>query len=149
MITWIVLADRTRAAIRRQRKLGGPFELVQELEHAASRLMDRELGTDRPGRTIDGSGTRRHALEAHESPHEHEAKVFAREIAAQLAAARTSRRYDALVLVAEPRFLGMLRDALDHATRQRVRAEIPKRLLDATDADLAQHVADAPSVASR
>lgn len=143
MITWVVLADRSRAIVRRQRVRGGPFEQVQDMEHPAGRLADREMGTDRPGRSFDGGRARRHALSGRESTHEHEAAVFAREIASALATAAGARRFDALVIAAEPRFLGVLRDALDHATRQRVRAEIGKRLIDASDAELARHVADA------
>lgn len=108
-VTWVILADRARVAIRRQRTLGGPFELVQELAPSAG-------------------------------PRGHEAKAFAREIAGELATARTAQRFDALVLVAEPGFLALLRDALDHATRRRVRSEIPEQLLDASDAELARQI---------
>lgn len=139
-VTWIVLADRTRASIRRQRTPKGPFEHVEDIDHPDGRLHTSQLGTDRPGQTSDSAHGHPHAFEPHETIAEHEAHSFAKAIAHRLHAASNARRFDALVLVAEPRFLGLLRAALDHATQQRVRGEIRHRLVDASDADIAQHL---------
>lgn len=139
-VTWVVLADRTRASIRRQRTAHGAFEHVEDLDHPEGRLHSAQLGTDRPGQTVDSSHGRPHAFSPHETMEEHAAHTFARTIAHRLTAAGNARRFDALVLVAEPRFLGLLRAALDHSTQQRVRGEIRKHLIGATDADIAQHL---------
>jgi protein required for attachment to host cells len=133
--TWIILADRTRASIRRRRTMQGRFEHIEDVEHREGRAHLDELLTDRAGQSTD-SAHHRHAFAPHTNTHDHEAEVFAREIARRLAIARGTRRFDAVVLVAEPRFLGVLRTALDPAERRLVRGEIPKRMLDATDAEL-------------
>ena len=140
-VTWVVIADRARASIRRQRSLHSAFDHVDDLDHPEGRLHAAELGTDRPGQVIDGHGTP-HATEPRQTAQEHETISFARTIAHRLSAAGVARRFDALVLVAEPRFLGVLRAALDHGTQQRVRGEVRKRLIDATDADIAKHLID-------
>ena len=141
-VTWIVLADRTRASIRRQRTLRGPFEHIEDLDHPEGRLHAGALESDRQGQTVDSSHGQPHGFSPHETVEEHLSAGFARTIAHRLSTAATARRFDALVRVAEPRFLGLLRGALDHGTQQRVRGEIRKRLVDATDPDLAQHLAD-------
>jgi protein required for attachment to host cells len=139
-VTWIVLADRVHASIRRQRAPHGPFEHVEDIDHPEGRLHAAQLGSDRPGQTLDSSHHRPHALEPHETMEEHEARAFARTIAQRLTAACNARRFDALVLVAEPRFLGLLRGALDHPTQQRLRGEIRRRLIDASDTEIAQQL---------
>ena len=123
---WIVVGHRAGARILRHTRTG--FRLVSEISHEAGRLKDGEINSDRPGRAYDRTGGGRHAMSSQETAHDHVAGVFARELAEVLRVARHEQRFDRLALVAEPRFLGMLRAALDEQTAALVHATIGKDL---------------------
>src|SRR5690606_39531091 len=57
---------------------------------------------------------------------DHSVRMFARDIARYLDKARIDRRYDKLILVAPPKFLGALRKHLDKDVARMVVEEIPK-----------------------
>lgn len=75
-----------------------------------------------------------------ESAHDHAAKAFAHTLADKLDKARNEHRYGQLVLVAEPRFLGMLREALDKGTAALVSTTVNKDLANLELEDLAEHL---------
>ena len=72
--------------------------------------------------------------------HRHEAEGFARELARHLEAARAAGRLEALVIVAAPRFLGLLRDELDEPTRRCIRRTIDKSLRGKSPSEIAGHL---------
>ena len=98
----------------------------QSLLNAEARQAEDQLVTDRPGRGHDKKGSGRHAKAPRTSAKETATRHFAKSIAAELQAASSS--YHALILVAPPAFLGLLRHALDATTRAKVRLEIDKDL---------------------
>jgi len=57
-----------------------------------------------------------HALTGNKSPHEHAAERFATKMGDYLETGRQQSKFDQLVLVAEPHFLGMLKSAMNPAT---------------------------------
>ena len=128
---WVVVASSTRCRIFTQHKHSGPLEPVMDLEHPEGRLHGRDLVSDRPGRTFDSAGNGRHAMGQTVDPHEQENIRFAKTVATKIDAARKKERFDRLVLVADPRFLGHLRHTLSSATRQRLTTELQKNLADA------------------
>ena len=71
-----------------------------------------------------------------EGPHERVVADFARELAARLRQARVANTFERLVLVAPPKFLGLLRAQLDDPTSARV--------VGSLDKDLAAIWTDAP-----
>lgn len=127
--TWIVIAHRAGARIIEYAGRSEGLSLVEEIDHAEGRLKNSELETDKPGAASEGGGKPGgHGMGNVESAHDHVAGEFARRLAQTLAAARNEHRVDALYLVAEPRFLGMLRGALDGPTAGLVRDTLPKDL---------------------
>ncbi|MGH8259746.1 MAG: host attachment protein, partial [Steroidobacteraceae bacterium] len=99
-------------------------------------LHDRELVSDRPGRIFDhasGPGRRgataRHATGSERTPRKIEAQRFARKIIAALVKARRREEFEWLVVMAAPRFLGLLRAAMPAQLRSSVAAEIAKDLV--------------------
>jgi protein required for attachment to host cells len=95
------------------------------LNDAAS-SKDQDLETDRPGRRFGGTHGHRHAVDGERSTHRHETEQFARSVARMLDTARTRNEFDRLVLIAAPRMLGLLREALPEACRDVIAAEVPK-----------------------
>lgn len=139
---WIVVAHRAGARVFLQHGRNAALELVLTLDHPAGHLQDREFGSDRPGRSQDRAGPARHALVDETSPREESAQRFARELADRLAAARVAHECDALVLVAEPHMLGLLRSALDAHTKAMVRGSLARDLVHVADRDIAQYLDD-------
>jgi protein required for attachment to host cells len=97
--TWIVAADSSRARILQ----------------VAGRLHERELTTD--ATDVEEPGAVDHAVE-----------MFSKRIGGYLEKARTDRRYDQLVLVAPPKFLGLMRRELCKEVEKLVLDEVPKDL---------------------
>lgn len=102
---------------------------VADYAHSASRQHERDLISDEPGRSFDSAGQGRHAMEPKHSAHDHEADEFAGQLAEVLEQGRTEHRYDQLVLIAPPEFLGRIRNHLSKPTAQTVVAEIDKNLV--------------------
>jgi protein required for attachment to host cells len=94
--------------------------------HNDSARPDRELESDRPGRRFGGTDGNRHAVDGERSTERHESELFALQVARALDGARTRHEFDRLVLIAAPRMLGLLREALPAACRTVVAAEIAK-----------------------
>lgn len=139
--TWIVIASRTGARI--VERTGEPLSLalVKEFTHEEGRKHTGELDTDSPGMafsSVGGGGG--HPMPTEETAHDHVAKVFAKRLADDLSHDRYEHRYDHLVLVAEPRFLGFLRDALDKQTAAMVSDSVTKDLANVAIKDLAEHL---------
>lgn len=96
------------------------------LHNEAAAQPDRELETDRAGRRFGGTDGNRHAVDGERSTQRHETEQFAREVARTLDGARVRHEFDRLVLIAPPRMLGLLRDALPTTCRSVVTAEVAK-----------------------
>ena len=129
-VTWIVLADSARARIFTLSESGTKLRERADLSHPQSRIHDRDLTTDLPGRAFDSHGQGRHAMEQRHDPKEHEAQIFAANVARELERARSGGPFDSLVLVAPPKFLGLLRTQLDKGTHEHVIVEIHKNLVE-------------------
>ena len=138
--TWIIVAESARARIFSSPGIGGMLEEVADLSHPESRLHDRELSDDAPGRTFDSHGQGRHSMEQATDPQEREAQAFATEIAQQIERGQNEEKFDSLVLVAPPRFLGRLRQELGKAARNLVIGELDKNLVEADAKTLERHV---------
>jgi protein required for attachment to host cells len=122
--TWIVAADSSRARILqvagRQR-----LDEVESMVNPEGRLQDRELTTDANPR-LHGPG----GLSAREEPSavDHAVELFSKRIGGYLEKARTDHRYDRLMLVAPPKFLGLMRKELGKEVEKLVLDEVPKDL---------------------
>lgn len=139
-VTWIVVADGARGRILAASGAEPALSLVRELESEAARKRTRELGTERPGRVRESAMTARHAMEPRADWHRQEEEKFAALLAQELAHAEA--QFDALILVAPPRALGDLRQALDAASRKRVVGELAKDLTSVPVHDLPDRLTD-------
>jgi protein required for attachment to host cells len=136
--TLFIVANRAGARFV-LRDLRGRFHAIEEIDFPQGKLRDREIDSDRPGRTHDSQGSR-HALSHHVSPHEHVAEELAREIAKRAREMRLEDRYNELVLVAEPGFLGVLRSAIDEPTAKLMAEAIHHDLAALPIHDLEKHL---------
>ena len=125
---WIAVADGARARFYRSNAGGTRIEPALDFELVADKRPSRELVTDRPGRTKDRMAHGRHAMEPSTDPHVHEQKAFAQKVAELLDEHRASNDFDELVVVAPPKMLGYLREAMSAPLRKMIRREEPKDL---------------------
>ena len=121
----IVVADERDATFFDLTKPQAPLEARGSLHNDSARP-DRELETDRPGRRFGGTHGNRHAVDGERSTQRHETELFAKQVCRALDGARTRHEFDRLVIIAAPRMLGMLREALPAPCQAVVAAEVAK-----------------------
>ena len=141
---WVLVADASRARVfAAENRVGSELEEVTDRLHPESRLHNRDLVSDRPGRAGDRGTEARSAVEEDGGPKGQEAAAFARELAGMLAEAAGKGTFEHLVLCAPPAFMGELREKLDDGVRQRVSLEGTKDLTRANrGADVRTHLPD-------
>ena len=133
---WILVADSARARIFSVDGATAPLNPIEQLVHPESRLHDRDIKSDRPGRAFDSEGKGRHANETSVSPKAQEAIRFAGEVAAYLNRGRVEGKYQHLVVVADPRFLGTLRSSFAPEVKKLVSLEVDKDLSKASEPEI-------------
>ena len=110
---WIVVADESAAVIFGQERRNDPLFPLHSLDNPEARKHTGELLSDRGGRAFDSHGQGRHTMaKEKEGPKRHLATVFAKEIAEKIAHAMHDGSCRGYALIAAPRFLGLLRDAV-------------------------------------
>ena len=139
---WILVAHRSGARIFSTAGAHAPLTLVEHIDHLEGRLRAGDIETDRPGRVHDRVGEQRHGTSPEQSPTEHLAVEFARSLAARLKSAHQAGKFEGLVLVAGPRFLGHLRDALDKQTAAAVTVTLDRNLGELPTQELSEHLRD-------
>jgi protein required for attachment to host cells len=134
--TWIVAADSSRARVLQVADRERLVE-IDGFNNPGGRMDEREMITDahprfsghggvgKPGaRPTSGPGSDRQETSAQE----HATELFAKRVGDYLDKARTEHRYDELVIVAPPKFLGTLRKELGKEVQKLVKDELPKDL---------------------
>ncbi|MBT8115325.1 MAG: host attachment protein [Arenicella sp.] len=137
---WIVSADSNRARIFEAQSASGSLQEREALVHPESRLPERSLSSDAGGRRQSRVTGGSHGVDEAGKLHEQQAQQFARELAMTLKKGWQKRHYGHLVLVAAPRFLGLLRDALDEGVKKHVRLELAKDLTKLNATELRDHL---------
>jgi protein required for attachment to host cells len=115
------------------------LEMVREFEHPQSREKNSNLVSDRPGHN-QGHGNGHGSYVPATTPKEHEADVFALELARELDAGRVGNQFARLVLVAPPAFLGQLNRRLNDSVKGLISDSLEKDYTRATNKELAQHL---------
>ncbi len=136
---WILAADSSKARIFKVLSRN-KLEELETLTHPESRLSDKDMSSDRPGLSMARSGERRHGLEPSTDPKRQEAVNFSRVVAANLDKARSLQKYQELIIVAAPAFLGMLREQLSKQVEQCIVREVPKNISALSPAEIQEHL---------
>lgn len=123
--TWLVVANSSSAKIY---KIGHKQTLVEleMLEHPESRLHNRDLVSDKPGRDFESVGHARHAVAPRTWPQQQEMINFAKQLGDHLEQALTIGSYEKLYIAASPTMLGLLRNAFHPNTAKHVSGEVDK-----------------------
>lgn len=139
--TWILVCDGARGRIYSHEGPGSGLTVVSSAEHPETHGHTRDLGTDRPGRTADSTGSgSRHALSPRTDWHNFEKTRFAGEMAGVVEKAAAAKAFDRLVVVAPPKVLGDLRKALGAHAQALLAGELDKDLTQIEGAELIGHL---------
>lgn len=136
---WVVVADSVRARVFRLDN-GRRLEELDDLLAPEDRLKNQDIDSDRGGRSFDSVGGGRHALEKHESPHEHAVKVFARRVVERLEHGRKGGEFGKLVVIAPPKMLGYLRECSTDELEHTVVCSIHKELTREKPSRIAEYL---------
>ncbi len=138
-VTWIVVANASLAKLYANLGPNKGLTLVKELIHPESRQKNSELVSDRLGAM--GAGTGGGSMQPQTTPKQHEAKVFAQEIAQELYQGRATNAFKRAILVAPPAFMGMLNTVIDAPTAQLISDRFEKDYTKSTEPELRERLA--------
>jgi protein required for attachment to host cells len=126
----VVVADESSAIIYGRDSLSGPIRELFSFDNKTARMKTDELISDSGGRSFDSHGQGRHTM-GHEKadPKKTAAMAFAKRIAERIAKGMYDGSFRGFALVAAPRFLGVLRDALSVATTVEPYATVDKEVV--------------------
>ena len=142
LVTWIVIADGSRARVYRNDGPGKGLEPLPDMSMTGDRRRDREIMADKPGRAFDSHGRGRHSMEPTTAPRDVAERQFLEQVAHKLEVAARDGAFDRLVIAAAPRALGDLRARLPRSVADRIHAEIDKDLTKLPGNELPKHLAE-------
>ncbi|RCV90510.1 host attachment protein [Billgrantia montanilacus] len=140
MTTYIVVADAARARVFTRDAL--KLEEKESLVHPAGRLHEGDLVTDRGADVQESRGPGSRSSYREDVASEHEDQLFAKQVAERIYRARVENLMDKLILVAPPKFLGLLRDELDDPARKLVIHTLAKDLSKSGLQEIQEAVSD-------
>jgi protein required for attachment to host cells len=137
---WVVVCDGSKALfLENAGDAKFPNLKTREaFEHKA--LPTSQLGSDAPGRSHSSVGHGRSSVEQTDY-HTQEEEAFLRSIVTKLDAALHAGQVKAIIIVAPPRALGVLRAAYTHGLKQAVRAEVQKDYVKLPVYEIEKHLA--------
>ena len=140
MAIWTLVADAGRARFFSAESATDTLVEVEDRLHPESRLHAGEMASDEPGTTHDSHGQGQHGMGNKVDPKSQEAIRFAKELCEELESQRNAGKLDALYVIAEPAFLGVLREHMDAPLKKLVQGEIDKDLTEHAVADIRGHL---------
>lgn len=132
---WVVVANSSTAKIYRAENVNTLVE-IHTLNHSVSHLHDRDIVSDKPGRSKDGH----HSIEEQTPQQVKERIHFASEIASYLEKGLSDNNLDRVYLISIPQFLGFLRQSLNPQVAKLIHAEIHKDLTHLRPAQLREYL---------
>ena len=141
-VTWILVANASLAKLYANLGPHKGLQLVKELIHPESRQKNSELVSDRSGAMSAGGGGGG-SMQPQTLPKQHEAKVFAQEIAQELYHGRTVNAFKRAIIVAPPAFMGMLNTVIDGPTAQLISERFEKDYTKCSEPELNERLASA------
>jgi protein required for attachment to host cells len=138
-ITWILVANASLAKLYANLGPNKGLQLVKELIHPESRQKNAELVTDRAG-AMASAGNGQGSRQPQTIPKDHEAQVFAHEIAQELYRGRAKNEYGRAIVFAPPAFMGMLNAEFDEPTAQLITDRFEKDYTKAPEPQLRERL---------
>ena len=137
---WILVSDSSHARFFTADTASAAILEIEDLVHPESRQHAGDITSDLPGKQHDGNTSGHHRVDTTSEPHKQEVTHFAREVANHLRDKLMSNEFSHLVIVAEPSFLGALRNQLDEQVKKLVTLEVDKNLTRHSVEDIRSHL---------
>lgn len=141
---WVLVADEAMSRILLLNTKEKRLEPVEEIADPDARAPNAELRRDAYGRRNAGGGQGNSpssvTASAGEDPSQQHAEVFAATVASTLQRGFDAQRFDELVVVAAPHFLGLLRKAFAKPLAAAVVRDEPKDFVHFTNDDIYQRL---------
>lgn len=139
---WTVVLSRNKARILTvipgiNRKL----KLVDEISNPIGRTRNREMKTDKPGRGVASGRGATFSMTGEKDPHEDAAIMFVGKVCEQLEKLRHKKKFDALIVAAEPHLMGILKKKMKSNLKTQVVKWVNKDLEKIPLKDLPGHLA--------
>jgi protein required for attachment to host cells len=137
--TWILVANSATARIFNMESNGSLTEL-KALMHPASRLHQRDLVSDREGRSFESAYPAHHALEPPTPAKQVEFAIFAKLISDHLNEEHRAGKFNKLYIAASPHFLGLLRKDFSPQIVETIAGEIDKDITHLPASEVKAHL---------
>jgi protein required for attachment to host cells len=124
--TWIVVASRSEVRVFEMARADEELREVIGVGNASGKLKNIDIDSDAPGRASDNRMRARHAYSTEQEPRERLLENFYRAFLREIDTAFSQHKFSRLVLVAEPRLLGLVRSLLSVQLSRAIKAEIAK-----------------------
>ncbi|OWV92630.1 host attachment family protein [Rhizobium sp. R693] len=137
--SWVVVCDGAKALILRN---AGDVEYLNlKVEETLSQPNepDRDIGSDKPGRTHASDGLSGSAMQQ-TNWHEQAETEFLKQVAAKMDLLVREKQARRIVLVAPPRALGALRGNLTPDVQAAISAEVPKDYINLPVEQIERHL---------
>lgn len=131
----IIVADAVHARVFRTHKGLKNLEEKEDFIHMESRRRNRELDADTAGRT----GNQQSTL-SRTSTRDNEEYSFARQLGKHLKELYNHDKFEELILIATPRFLGMLREELPAPLDRMETRSFSKELIYLSAGEIAEYI---------
>jgi protein required for attachment to host cells len=136
---WILVCDGAKALVLQNAGNRAKPRLVTREVYEQNDRKTREIGTDKPGRSFSSVGEGRSAYD-HTDFHEQEEHRFLAQLAERLHKAVLGGEMQALIVVAPPRAIGVLRREFSNHVRGTVRAEVERDYVKMPVDEIARHL---------
>jgi protein required for attachment to host cells len=136
--TWILVAQRAQAKIYEHSKKKDELKLLHEVDHPEGRLQNKDIDADRPARNRSAGSGKFSVYAREQEAKEHVSEVFAKKLTEMLDKSQTQNKFANLILVAEPHFLGLLRQNLKPPVAAKVCQTVNKDVAHFSDHELKQ-----------
>jgi len=121
---WVLVANSGQARILEMQRKPYEFHQVSELVSETQHLTNKEIVSDASGRVYHAQGPGTHSMKPRSDPHENAEEQFSRSLARKMERAARLGRFDQLLVIADPRTMGRLRQQMDRSLAGRVADEI-------------------------
>jgi protein required for attachment to host cells len=138
--TWILVSSGYAARLFETHNAKDPWQELDTWVNPQDRLRRQDLVTDRPGRIAGQANAQRTAYTAPTDPKDQVEAEFASTLVDTLVRALDDGKFNRLVLVAPPRFMGLLRKSEPKRLSGMVFREILKDLTHETTPEIQRHI---------
>lgn len=138
--TWILVADSSRARVFTAETPSSPLQEIHDLAHPAGRLHEQNMTSDLPGKDSGSEGAGGHSYQDQTGPKQQEAIDFAKRVSEYLEEGKNTNRFEQLLIISAPAFLGTLRNQLSAQIRKCICFELDKNIAAHSADDIRRHL---------